>query len=52
VVSISSIHGLIAQQRASGVIEMLLQPRKPGALLDLVEAAAHRILAHHLIHPQ
>ena len=28
-----------AQQRSRRVIEMLLQPRKPGALLDLVDAA-------------
>jgi hypothetical protein len=31
---------------------MALQPIQPRLLFDLVEAAAHRILAHHLRHAQ
>jgi hypothetical protein len=42
----------LTQQRAGGVIEMFLQPRQAGTLLDPVEAAAHRILTHQLVHPQ
>jgi hypothetical protein len=42
----------LAQKRPRGVIEVPLQPRHAGNLVDLVEAAPDSIFAHNLIHPQ
>ena len=45
-------HPWLAQQRRGTVVEMCLQPRQAGRLVDLRQAAAHRVLAHNLLHAQ
>src|SRR6516225_9251017 len=42
----------LSEKRPHAIVEMLLQPRQPGVLLDLVEAAPYRVLADHLAHAQ
>jgi hypothetical protein len=41
-----------AQQRPGAIVELLLQPRPPGFLLDLAQGPTHRVLAHHLRHAE
>ena len=45
-------HPRLAQQRRGAIVEMRLQPRQAGRFVDLRQAAAHRVLAHHLLHAQ
>jgi hypothetical protein len=45
-------HPRLAQQRRGAVVEMGLQPRQARHFVNLRQAAAHRVLAHHLLHAQ
>src|SRR5271165_128223 len=41
-----------AQQRPGAIVELLLKPGPPSFPLDLAQCPSHRILAHHLRHPE
>jgi hypothetical protein len=41
-----------AQQRASAIVELLLQPGSPGFRRDLAQGPTHCVLADHLGHPE
>ena len=41
-----------AQQRASAIVELFLQPGSPGFRLDLAQCPTDRVLADHLGHPE
>ena len=56
---VQSLHGAVhiqhprfAQQRGGAIIQMILQPVQAFGLVDLGQAAAHRILADDLAHPK
>ncbi len=42
----------LAQERPSAIVELLLQPRPPGFLIDLAQSPPHRIFAHYPAHPE
>ena len=45
-------HARLSQRRARAIIQVIVQPGQAFGLVDLGQAAAHRVLANDLAHPK